>query len=118
MSSLIQSVAGMQYPVVFVQNCTNSNRFNRFGLGAITLAAAMADSGFALQNCRVGHTVDINVSVEASEQGIHLSALLLQYSFYPIQVSIRSHGLCTQRKGESARFPGIITSWPSWKTFV
>ena len=59
----------MQYPAVFVQNCTNSIRFNRFGLGAITPAAAMADSGFAPQNCRVGHTVDINVSVEPVNTG-------------------------------------------------
>ena len=59
----------MQYPTVFGQNCTNPNRFNRFGLGAIMPAEAMAYSAFAPQNCRVGntdnnHTSNINCTQE------------------------------------------------------
>ncbi|MBZ5650540.1 MAG: hypothetical protein LAO18_08665, partial [Acidobacteriia bacterium] len=46
----IQSVAGMWYPIALVQNCTNPNRFNGFGLGAMRPVEAMAYSAFAPQN--------------------------------------------------------------------
>jgi hypothetical protein len=36
----------MGYPTVFVQNCTNANRFNGFGWGGIVFAEAMAYSVF------------------------------------------------------------------------
>src|ERR1700739_1766069 len=56
----------MQCPPLFVQNCTQPDRFNHFGLGAIMPAEAMEYPSFALQNGRVGNTVDLITKLEAN----------------------------------------------------
>lgn len=77
MPSFIQSVAGMQYPTVFVQNCTNPNRFN---LGSDH--ACRVDGVFCIGTTKLqgfGNTVDLNTSVEANNAG-------LQFFYDPRQI--------------------------------